>query len=256
VIKFITPACFGNLLFFFARISTMQISRENIDKTCNETDLFKLYFDFCDKRILELGCGSAMFTRSIAEADRSCHIDALEVDEIQYDKNLQINDLANVNFMLGGAEQIPSRDNHYDQAFLFKSLHHVPLELLDSAMQELRRVLKPGGKVWISEPIYAGDFNELVSLFHDEKKVREAAFDSIKHAVQEEYFQLEEQLFFNTEVCFDNFRQFEEQVIGASFADHKLNADVYEKVKARFSLNMNDGMASFTAPMRVDLLVK
>ena len=37
------------------------------------------------------------------------------------------------------------------------------------------RVLRPCGLVYISEPIYAGNFNDILRLFHDEQAVRLAA---------------------------------------------------------------------------------
>jgi len=38
-----------------------------------------------------------------------------------------------------------------DGALIMKSLHPVPMGLLDRAMQEVRRVLKPGGWLFVSE---------------------------------------------------------------------------------------------------------
>jgi 2-methylisocitrate lyase-like PEP mutase family enzyme len=66
---------------------------------------------------------------------------------------------------------------------MFKSLHHVPVPLMDQALAEIRRVLKPGGLAYISEPVFAGEFNEVLRLFHDESIVRREAFSAIERAV-------------------------------------------------------------------------
>jgi len=107
----------------------MQISVESIETTCAEEFIYEALLELDGKDILELGCGSATITRDIATRGQSRSIVALEVDEIAHAKNLQINtDLSNVRFCLAGAENIPLGDRSVDVVFMFKSLHHVPLE--------------------------------------------------------------------------------------------------------------------------------
>ena len=115
-------------------------------------------------------------TRAIAQWGQVASITALEVDEIQHAENLQIGDLPNVSFSVGGAEAIPAADASVDIVLMFKSLHHVPMNKVDQALAaEIRRVLKPGGLAYLSEPVYSGAYNEVLRLFHEEKRVREAA---------------------------------------------------------------------------------
>jgi len=234
----------------------MQISQEMNDLYCPESEVIPTVLDLNDKRILELGCGNAMLTREIAQAAPDSHIDALEVDSIQHHKNCEISDLPNVTFILAGAQAIPAEDETYDIVFMFKSLHHVPMELLDQALQEIRRVLKPGGIAYLSEPVYAGDFNDMVRLFHDEKLVREAAFAAIQKAVQQASFRLKDELFFNTRIVFENFTDFENKVLKATHTEHRLDEATYTQVQEQFTRNMSNTGACFTAPMRVDLLQK
>ena len=234
----------------------MQISQQMNDLYCPESEVIPTVLDLNDKRILELGCGNAMLTREIAQAAPDSHIDALEVDSIQHHKNCEISDLPNVTFILAGAQAIPAEDETYDIVFMFKSLHHVPMELLDQALQEIRRVLKPGGIAYLSEPVYAGDFNDMVRLFHDEKLVREAAFAAIQKAVQQASFRLKDELFFNTRIVFENFTDFENKVLKATHTEHRLDEATYTQVQEHFTRNMSNTGACFTAPMRVDLLQK
>lgn len=53
------------------------------------------------------------------------------------------------------------------------------------------------GLAYISEPVFAGNFNELLRLFHDEELVRLAAFNAIKQALDCGLFSLEKQYFQN-----------------------------------------------------------
>ncbi len=232
----------------------MKIAADQIDINCPEPEIYNRLLSLDGKHILELGCGSAEITRNIATAGEDRTITALEVDEIAHQKNLQVSDLPNVTFGLSGAQDIPLDDNSVDVVFMFKSLHHVPLELMDTAMHEIKRVLKPGGLAYISEPVFAGDFNEILRLFHDEQKVREAAFNTVKKAVDDGLFELIEEVFFNSPMRFENFAEFENNTIKATHSHHRLDDALYQKVKQRFEQHIGDDGANFLMPIRVDLL--
>jgi ubiquinone/menaquinone biosynthesis C-methylase UbiE len=234
----------------------MKIAAEQIDINCPEPEIYNGLLSLDGKHILELGCGSAEITRNIATSGANRKITALEVDEIAHEKNLQITDLPNVSFALSGAQEIPLDDESIDVVFMFKSLHHVPLELMDQSLREIRRVLKKGGVVYISEPVFAGDFNEILRLFHDEKKVREAAFHSVKKAVHDGLFSLVEETFFNSPMKFESFAEFENNTIKATHSNHALDEELYSLVKQRFEQHIGDNGAHFLMPIRVDLLQK
>jgi SAM-dependent methyltransferase len=210
-------------------------------------------------RALELGCGTARQTRLLAAGGRFASILALEVDRIQHDKNLLIDDLPgvpNIRFALGGAEAIPAPDASVDAVFLFKSLHHVPPELLGQAFSEMHRVLAPGGLVYISEPVFGGDYNEILRLFHDEQRVREAAFEATRKAVDEGLFDLVSQTFFLSKVKYKNFADFEQKVIGVTHTEHRLSPALLAQVRTKFEAHLGPDGARFLAPFRADLLRK
>lgn len=234
----------------------MKIADPSVTLIREEREVFDGMLPLQGAHILELGCGKAEKTRSIALGGKVASIMALEVDAIQHAKNLQIGDLPNVTFSLGGAEAIPAADNSFDIVIMFKSLHHVPMEVMDQALAEIQRVLKPGGVAYLSEPVYAGDFNELLRLFHDEKIVREAAFAAIRRAVESGRLQLVEQKFFNTRNHFDSFEQFDQRIIKVTHTEHRLSAELYEAVREKFMRNMTAQGADFLTPIRVDLLRK
>ena len=232
----------------------MKIAVERIDVNCPETEIYNRLLSLDNKHILELGCGSAEITRNIASAGTGRKITAFEVDDIAHEKNLQITDLPNVTFGMAGAQEIPLDAESVDVVFMFKSLHHVPPDLMDLAMREIRRVLKPGGLAYISEPVFAGAFNEILRLFHDEQKVREAAFNTVKKAVDEDLLSLVEETFFNSPMRFDSFADFEKKVLKVTHTHHDLSEEVYDLVKQRFEHHLGDDGAHFLMPIRVDLL--
>ncbi|MDF1662680.1 MAG: class I SAM-dependent methyltransferase, partial [Planctomycetota bacterium] len=184
----------------------------NIDRVCDEITVINEVLSLDSKTILELGCGRAELTRIIASGGHDRKVIALEVDEIQHRLNLKIDDLPNVRFDLGGAEAILLDDSSVDVVFMFKSLHHVPVDLMDQALSELARVLKPGGYAYISEPIFRGSLNEVIRIFHDESKVRHGAFEAIRRAVESGLLTLKQEIFFQAPRRFQDFSAFEKRV--------------------------------------------
>lgn len=235
--------------------TTMKISDPLANTLCDERNIYEAVLPLEGAHVLELGCGKADKTRAISQSGIAS-MTALEVDRIQHAKNLQIADLPKVSFCLGGAEAIPAQDEQFDIVFMFKSLHHVPLDMMDRAMAEIGRVLKPGGLAYLSEPVYAGDFNDILRMFHDEKTVREAAFAAIVRAVQSGMFDLVEQKFFNTPGHFNSFEQFEERILKVTHSDHRLAPELYQAVKDKFMRRMTAQGADFINPVRVNLLRK
>jgi len=221
-----------------------------------ENDFFEQLLSLNNKNILELGCGKAEITRLIATSGSNRRVIATEVDETQHNKNLQINDLPNVKFIFAGSESIPLEDNSIDVVFMFKSLHHVPVAFMDKALQEVHRVLKPDGFAYISEPVFEGSFNDILKLFHNEEVVRKSAFQALERIVDSKDFILEDEIFFNTRSMFNNFDEFEQNVMNVTHSDHSLSSELHQQVKDKFMLSMTDDGASFLISIRVDLLKK
>ena len=234
----------------------MQISQAQIDETLDEQTLYESLLPLDGATIVELGCGAGLHTRNIALGGADRQVRAYEVDSVQHEKNLAAQKPDNISFKFGGAEKIDEADDSVDVVMLFKSLHHVPVDSMHSALKEIHRVLKPGGFCYVSEPIFAGDFNEVLRLFHNEEHVRQCAFDAVKSAVEEGLFKLERQVFFTSPVHFDDFADLDTKIIQATHTEHRLDDQTYAQVEQAFSRHLTDSGADFLAPMRVDLLRK
>lgn len=234
----------------------MKIRDRTQTTVCNETKLLIDTLDLRNTKILELGCGKADKTNAIFNTGFPAEILALEIDERQLQINLALPSVRGITFARGGAEAIPASDNYFDIVMLFKSFHHVPTNLMDKALTEIHRVLKPGGFVWLSEPVFDGDFNEVMRMFHDEKVVREAAFKSIKNSVDMRLFNLDRQIFFLVRNHFDSFDDFDNRMIKVTHSNHKLDLTLYRAVQEKFESYMSDDGANFLTPQRVDLLQK
>ena len=233
----------------------MQISHPGDLPTTSDYELIRDRLPVDGSRLLELGCGTAVTTRRLAESLPVREIIAMEVDRVQHEKNLLLPDLPKVGFRLGGAEAIDLADASVDAVIMLKSLHHVPLAHMGQALTEIARVLRPGGLAYISEPVYAGAFNDILRLFNDEQQVRQAAFDTIVRAVDRGVLQLEDEIHFNGVSRFEGFEEFERRVLGATHSTFDIDAELYREIKRRFTRHVDaGGSAEFLNPLRADLL--
>jgi len=221
---------------------------------CEEVELLDELLDARGRRILELGCGSAWMTRQLVERCGAAQVTATEVDRIQHDKNLAIQDLPQVCFRLGGAEAIADPDASYERVCLFKSLHHVPIELMDQALREIHRVLAPGGLLYVSEPVYWGPFNELMRLIHDEREARLAAFESLMRVIEAGLFRLEREVFYQSEGLYRDWEGFAARFIHVTHSQRATDSERLAVIRAAFERHLGPEGARFLKPHRVDLL--
>ena len=232
----------------------MQRISLQIRNTCAEADIYNARLSLDYKNILDVGCGDGRHSRDIATGGKGRTVLALDVDQVQNSKNLDIISVPNLKFAFGGAEDIPSGNAIFDVVFFFKSLHRVPMEFMGKAMQEIYRVLKPGGRVYISEPFHdGGDLMEMVRLFHNEQKVQERAFEAICDAVKQGLFEPAENMFFNTPLTYSTYQDFEDTHIKVS---SRVRPEVRAAAKRHFASHFSRKGCHFVQPLRVAILQK
>ncbi len=221
----------------------------------DELTLLRSLVPLHDLEIIELGCGAAELARRLVASSPGCRVAALEVDERQHAKNLA-RPAPGLSFLPGAAQDIAFPDERFDLALMLKSLHHVPRPLMDRALDEVRRVLRLAGLLYVSEPVFAGDLNEVMRLFHDEEAVRQAAIAAIGRAVESGAWERVSEHRFEVPVTFRDFADFEQRTINATFADHRLGEATRRRVRSRFEAHLGADGARFLQPMRVELLRK
>lgn len=214
--------------------------------------------DFSGAKVLELGCGSAVRTEQMARETDLISIVGAEIDLVAHQKNL-IKDIDKVQFECFGAQAIEADSASFDAVIMLKSLHHVPETLMRQSMSEIRRVLKPGGLAYLSEPVFQGELNEVIKLFHNEERVRKIAFESVLEETRSGRLELVEQYFYRSPVRFDSFDQFRRSVMDATYQTHQANPGLVERVRVSFASHKRDNLVPpflFETPNRVDLLKK
>ena len=104
-------------------------------------------------RILDVGCGTGYFVRMLAEIagppGSVVGVDA--APEMIAHASSRSRSAANVSFEVGSAGALSFPDSSFDVVVSSLTMHHVaPAEQL-AAVQEMRRVLRPGGTLLIAE---------------------------------------------------------------------------------------------------------
>lgn len=206
-------------------------------------------------RILEAGCGAANLARELVARHDTAEVVGIEVDDRQLAKNRLV-PAERLRFERAGAEAIPFADASFDGALMLKSLHHVPMALMDQALAELARVLRSGAWLYVSEPVYAGQLNELIRLFNDEGTLRAAAQAALDRAVASGRWSTAAERHFEMPVSFASFDEFEQRMMRPTFADHRIDDAMVERVRGRYLPHQREDGAHFTRPMHLRLLRK
>ncbi|HET9124368.1 MAG TPA: class I SAM-dependent methyltransferase [Solirubrobacteraceae bacterium] len=130
-------------------------------------------------RAVDVGCGNGWLARALAGA--GARVTALEISgDLLAAARAAGEDERGVEYAVGRAEALPLPDATQDLVVFMRSLHHVPIEEMATALAEARRVLALGGAVYVSEPLPEGDWFELQAVIEVETETRAAALAAIE----------------------------------------------------------------------------
>lgn len=207
--------------------------------------------------ILDLGCGNASLSRRMALETAAKQVVAIECDRALLAQAAR-HGLPNLSVAYGEAQSLPYPEEHFDVVTMFKSLHHVPVDCMQRALKECARVLKPSGIFFVLEPVYAGPFNDLVKLFHDEGYVRGKALDNLQWAQENGVFSLKKKKYYRVPVSFASFADFKNKIIYASGNEvYALDGPRYQEIKSCYASHQDSsGRTRFERPISVHILSK
>jgi SAM-dependent methyltransferase len=102
--------------------------------------------------ILDVACGTGEFTRMLARCTRGPRsVVGIDPDKDSIDEARRLTDDRRIRFRLTALEQSGYRDDRFDTVAISNALHH----LHDPArsLEEMRRMLRPGGYLVLREPV-------------------------------------------------------------------------------------------------------
>jgi ubiquinone/menaquinone biosynthesis C-methylase UbiE len=104
-----------------------------------------------EDKVLDIGCGSGVFLPALSPM---CHqLVGLDISHNmlkETNKSVSLFGLKNIFVVNAGAEELPFADNEFDVLVLVDAIHHI--DDVECSIAEIKRVVKPQGKVLIFEP--------------------------------------------------------------------------------------------------------
>lgn len=105
---------------------------------------------FKNPKVLELGCGTGILSQYLLENNSKLRIEGIDISPKAIGvARKTLRKYKNAHFQAGDALHLPFKSNTFDVVVGNSILHHIPLV---ESLQEVRRVLKPNGKIWFCEP--------------------------------------------------------------------------------------------------------
>ena len=216
------------------------------------------------KRIVDIGCGEGVLTRYLATVGGA--VIGIDPDRTKVDAaRVAADESANAaEFLTGVGEALTFADGALDVVIYSNSLHHVPTDKMRRALAEAVRVLKPGGFLYVMEPVAEGPFFEVQKLWGDETEVRARAYEALMDARKRLGLRLVEERFYGVARRFDDYDDLAVRIGGRSAANARTFALNGEAIRARFEelarreegARPEAGAYLLDMGFRVDLLAK
>ncbi|MCZ6607035.1 MAG: class I SAM-dependent methyltransferase [Alphaproteobacteria bacterium] len=221
----------------------------------DNSDVVAEHLEPASKRILDVGCGDGGLARTMTR--QGATVIGLECSPEQLEKARAWEPAGDEAYVGGVGEDLPFGDASMDAVVFFNSLHHVAVAAQAAALAEAARVVRPGGVIYVAEPVAEGPHFRLTMPVDDETRVRAAAYAVIRDAGALGLGQ-EKEFTYTHAVVHPSFEAFHERMVTINPARRGTFAAKEAMMRANFERlgkKGEDGWA-FDQPMRVTILRK
>lgn len=180
------------------------------------------------KALLDIGCGTGALVRALAARGAR----ATGVDPSAEAIAAARANAPEAAFQVASAEHLPFADASFDGAIFLNALHHIPE--MTEALREAGRVVRPGGRVVVVEPLAAGSFFAALRPVEDETAVRLAAQQAIEEALASGLLRLLRLEEFTRREAFDGLDPFLERIAAVDRSRAAAIAERRAAVRAAF----------------------
>ena len=131
-------------------------------------------------KVLEIGCGRGLGVEIIFDTFRPSYIEAFDFDPGQVRlarQRLSSKYRDRIKLYNASATRIPVQDSQFDAVFDFGTLHHIPDNSI--ALNEISRVLKPGGRFFFTEILSSFTKKPIVRFLTDHPPEAQFTWDEL-----------------------------------------------------------------------------
>ena len=206
--------------------------------------------------VIDVGCGDGRYTRFMAS--EGADVIGVECGAEQLAAARNHPKVANEIYLEGVGQDLPAPPESADLITFFYSLHHVPVGSQMKALMDAAIALRPGGILYIAEPLAEGPSFEFFKPIDDETEVRAAAYQALQDAATTGMTPREE-ILYRTDDIYPDYESFEDEVIRIAPERADILIDRRSELMdrfLRFGRELADGSYAFAQPMRVNLLQK
>ena len=207
-----------------------------------------------DARVADIGCGDGALVRLMTRL--GARATGIEPSEGQLGRARAAEPAGGEDYLQGEAEDLPLPDASLDVAVFFNSLHHVPVENHGRALAEAARALKPGGLLYVVEPIAAGPHFSVTRRIEDETLVRSMAYLALQAAFEGPDFETNHEFSYLTEIRYDDFEAYRDHLIAVDEGRRPAVEAQEDELRTAFEeiAERRDDAFVFAQPARLNLL--
>jgi ubiquinone/menaquinone biosynthesis C-methylase UbiE len=206
-------------------------------------------------KALDVGCGDGKFTRALAGLSTETSGIDVKAKKIDEARAAAKEAGAPVDFRVASGEALPWADATFDVVAFSNSLHHMPTP--SAALNEAARALKPGGLLYVMEPVPSGNYHDATVLVNDETAVRTEAYHALR-ALAAKGLEPVSEIMYRARREFSSFEEWREDQIDRDVERKKRFDAQPDVVRARFegAADKTGGKLGFDQVFRVNLLRK
>lgn len=176
----------------------------------SDHDVLAQYVSLAGSTLVDVGAGDGALVRFARRSGAEAI--GVECGAAQLAK-ARAADPVNADIYLDGVGQdLPLDDESADVVVMCYSMHHIPGELLATALQEADRVLRTGGTLAVLEPIATGGGHEVFKPIDDETAVRAAAQLALDRDLPASLTELDE-VRYTTSYSYADIAELEQEVV-------------------------------------------